>query len=52
MKFAKISIAEIASTVLFSIAAIVLAKAGAGVWSLVYGHLINTLMYTLMVWFL
>jgi len=51
MKFAKISIAEIAGAVLFSVVAITLARAGGGVWSLVYGHLINTLMYALMIWF-
>lgn len=51
MKFAKVSIAEIAGAILFSVVAITLAKAGQGVWSLVYGYLINTLMYTLMVWF-
>jgi O-antigen/teichoic acid export membrane protein len=51
MKFALISIAEIAGALLFSIVAIVLAKSGSGVWSLVYGYLINTLIFTLMIWF-
>lgn len=51
MKFAAISIAEIAGAVSFSIVAIALAKTGSGVWSLVYGYLINTLIFTLIIWF-
>lgn len=50
MKFAAISIAEVSGALLFSIVAIVLAKSGGGVWSLVYGYLINTLIFTLMIW--
>lgn len=50
MRFAKISISEIIGTILFSVTAIALAKLHFGVWCLIYGQLINTITFTILLW--
>lgn len=50
MKFAIVSVAEIVGTLSFSVIAILLAKTGHGVWSLVFGYLTNTIIFTCIIW--
>jgi O-antigen/teichoic acid export membrane protein len=52
MKFNLVSISEISGTIFFSVTAILLAKKGFGVWSLVYGYLMSTVIFVFMIWFL
>jgi len=52
MQFKKISIAEIVSTVVFSISAIVLVHLNYGIWTLVDSYIARTIVYVSLVWYL
>ncbi len=50
MKFRLVSIAELSGTACFSIVAIMLARNGWGVWSLVYAYIFNAFVFIVFVW--
>ncbi|MFH1858294.1 MAG: lipopolysaccharide biosynthesis protein [Candidatus Omnitrophota bacterium] len=50
LHFWKKAVPELASSVVYSVAAVVFAVLGFGVWSLVYAYLIKTFLYMVMIW--